>query len=116
MAEGETKEEKRKIMITVADSGGCCDDDLSPDLREGILKTVGEALSGRENVVTTRLNDETLERIDALVEIELFKSRSEATAFFIAEGMNSRGDLFERVMPTMEKIRQLKEELKQSLK
>lgn len=116
MAEGKIKAEKRKIKITIADSGGYCDADLSPDLREDILKTVGEALSDRENVVMTRLNDETLERIDALVEIELFKSRSEATAFFIAEGMNSRGDLFERIMPTMEKIRQLKEELRQSLK
>jgi hypothetical protein len=116
MGGGETKAEKRKIKIEIAGSKGCCDDDLSPDLREEILKTVGEALSGRENVVMTRLNDEALERIDALVEIELFKSRSEAAAFFIAEGMNSRGDLFERVMPTMEKIRQLKEELKLSLK
>ena len=116
MGEGETKPKKRKIKIAIAGPEGCCDADLSPDLREEILETVGEALSGRENVVMTRLNDETLEKIDALVEIELFKSRSEAAAFFIAEGMNSRGDLFERVMPTMEKIRQLKEELKQSLK
>lgn len=116
MTAEETKPKKRKIKIAIAGPEGCCDPDLNPDLRDEILETVGEALSGRENVVMTRLNDEALEKIDALVEIELFKSRSEAVAFFIAEGMNSRGDLFDRVMPTMEKIRQLKEQLKRSLK
>ncbi len=108
--EGEAK--KRKIKIAIAAPEGCC----GPGFRDEILETVGEALKGRDNVVMTRLNDEVLEKIDALVEIELFKSRSEAVAYFISEGLNSKGDIFDRVMPTMGRIRQLKEELKQSLK
>lgn len=100
----------RKAIVIAA--GADCD---STDLRETILKQVSKALKGRENVVMTRLNDEVLDKLDALVEIELFKSRSEAAAFFIAEGVNSRKDLFDKVMPTMEEIRKLKEGLKQSI-
>lgn len=100
---------KRSIIIKAR---GDCD---SPDLRENILKQVNVALKGRDNVVMTRLNDETQSKLDALVEIELFKSRSEAAAFFISEGINSRQDLFDKVMPTMEQIKKLKEELKLSI-
>lgn len=102
---------KGREAIVIA-AGADCD---SSDLRETILKQVSKALKGRENVVMTRLNDEVLDKLDALVEIELFKSRSEAAAFFIAEGVNSRKDLFDKVMPTMEEIRKLKEGLKQSI-
>lgn len=112
MGEKETEFKKPKIKIAIAASE---EDSFGPDFRNEILETVGKALRCRENVVMTRLNDESLEKIDALVEIELFKSRSEAVAFFIAEGLKSREDLFERVMPTIEKIRKLKEELKQSI-
>ena len=38
-----------------------------------------------------------------------------AAAFFIAEGINSRQDLFDKVMPTMERIKKLKKELKLSI-
>jgi Arc/MetJ-type ribon-helix-helix transcriptional regulator len=63
----------------------------------------------------TRLNDDDLKQIDALVEVEVFKSRSEAAAFFIREGIQARKDLFQKVMPTVDKIRDLKEQAKKSL-
>ncbi len=102
--------EGKKVIVMAAGADSDC-----TDLKETILKQVSVALKGRDNVVMTRLNDETLSKLDALVEIELFKSRSEAAAFFIAEGVNSRKDLFDRVMPTMEEIRKLKEGLKKSI-
>lgn len=111
MEEKDVKKPKMRCVAIAASDECCCE----PNLREKILEQVGIALKDRENVVMTRLNDESLEKIDALVEIELFKSRSEAVAFFIAEGLKSREDLFERVMPTMDKIRKLKEELKLSI-
>jgi metal-responsive CopG/Arc/MetJ family transcriptional regulator len=61
------------------------------------------------------LDDVDLKQIDAFVEVEAFKSRSEAAAFFIKEGIQARKDLFQRVMPTVEKIRELKEQAKKSL-
>lgn len=85
--------------------------DIPEKIREEVLMKLG----GRGNVVMTRLSDADLKQIDALVEIEVFKSRSEAAAFFIKEGMQARKDLFQKVMPTVEKIRELKEQAKRSL-
>ena len=79
-----------------------------------ISKMLGDR-SARSNVVMTRLDDEDLNRIDALVEIEAFKSRSEATAFFVKEGMNARADVFEKILSTVEKIRELKGEAIRSI-
>jgi Arc/MetJ-type ribon-helix-helix transcriptional regulator len=56
-----------------------------------------------------------LKQIDALVEVEAFKSRSEAAAFFIKQGIQARKDLFAKVMPTVEKIRELKEQAQKEL-
>jgi len=56
-----------------------------------------------------------LKQIDALVEVEAFNSRSEAVAFFIKQGIQARKDLFDKVMPTVEKIRELKEQAQKAL-
>ena len=94
----------------------CCPEGEDAEkIREKVLLRIGEKLEDRSNVVMTRLNDEDLTQIDALVEVEAFKSRSEAVAFFIKEGIQARKDLFLKVMPTVEKIRELKEQAKRSL-
>ncbi len=97
----------------------CCpegtESEIPEKIRETVLMRLGRRLEGRGNVVMTRLNDDDLTQIDALVEIEVFKSRSEAVAFFIKEGIQARRDLFEKVMPTVDRIRELKEEAKKSL-
>jgi hypothetical protein len=43
------------------------------------------------------------------------KSRSEAVAYFIHEGIKARKDLFDKVTPTVEKIHQLKKSIKETL-
>lgn len=108
----ETKSEKDEKVVMVA----CCPESGDAGkIREKVLLKIGDKLEGRSNVVMTRLNDEDITQIDALVEVEVFKSRSEAAAFFIKEGIQARKDLFEKVMPTVEKIRELKEQAKRSL-
>ena len=115
MKEVKTKEDAECIMM-------CCPEDDIPEIakkvKEKVLMKLSDAcvqLEGRSNVVMTRLNDDDLRNIDALVEVEVFKSRSEAVAFFIKEGIQARKDLFQKVMPTVERIRKLKEEAKKSL-
>jgi hypothetical protein len=96
----------------------CCHDEnseLARKVKKKVLTGLSEDLEGRGNVVMTRLNDDDVKLIDALVEVEAFKSRSEAAAFFIKEGIHARKDLFEKVMPTVDKIRDLKEQAKKSL-
>ena len=85
------------------------------EIKEKVLLRIGDCLEGRSNVVMTRLNDEDLTQIDALVEVEVFRSRSEAAAFFIKEGIQARKDLFQKVMPTVDRIRELKAQAKKSL-
>ena len=102
---------KEKVVMAMC----CPDDEDAEEIKEKVLLRLGEGLEGRSNVVMTRLSDEDLELIDALVEVEAFKSRSEAAAFFITEGVQARKDLFEKVMPTIDRIRALKEQAKKSL-
>ena len=58
-----------------------------------------------------RLNKESLIRIDELVESQLVKSRSEAAAFLIGEGIQRRHSLFDRIAQKVENIRKAKQEL-----
>ncbi len=107
----EKVEKKEKVMMAM-----CCPEGEDAErIGENVLLKLGEGLEGRSNVVMTRLSDENVKQIDALVEVEAFKSRSEAAAFFIQEGIQARKDLFQKVMPTVNKIRELKEQAKKSL-
>src|SRR5436190_16521263 len=76
--------------------------------------TVGEsirdALEGRDNVVAVRVNDDSLTAIDALVEAGLFKTRSEAAAFLIHEGVQAKAGILNRVQDTVSRITKLREE------
>ncbi len=112
--EGKTSEraaKKEKVVMAMC----CPEGETAEEIKEKVLVKLGECMEGRSNVVMTRLNDDDLKQIDALVEVEVFKSRSEAAAFFIKEGMQVRKDLFQKVMSTVDKIRVLKEQARKSL-
>ena len=70
---------------------------------------------GRENVVMIRVNSESREHMDQLIEAGLVGSRSEAAAFLIAEGIKSREDLFAGIATHIGTIRKAKEELQRIL-
>lgn len=109
--ESEKEAENSEIGVICA-----CPEDLLKLQNVGqIVQSIRTALKERGNVIMTRLNDEDLEKIDALVEVEIFKSRSEAVAYFIHEGIKARKDLFEKATPTVDKIRQLKKEARETL-
>ena len=108
--DSESKDAK-KIMLKMR----CPEGEEADKIKEKVLMRLDKELGGRSNVVMTRLNDDDLKQIDGLVEIEAFKTRSEAAAFFIREGIQARKDLFQKVMPTVDKIRELKEQAKKSL-
>jgi hypothetical protein len=109
--DAEEKDDECVVMCCAHDEGA----EVGEQVRKKILMKLGEKLEDRGNVVMTRLNDDDLKNIDALVEVEVFKSRSEAAAFFIKEGIQARKDLFQKVMPTVDRIRELKEQAKNSL-
>ena len=83
---------------------------------ESIGKAIETALSARDHVVMVRVNDESLKRLDALVQSGIFKSRSEAAAFLISEGVKSQQALFDRISERINEIERLRSELKEIIK
>lgn len=64
----------------------------------------------KSNVVTCRLDDASLNALDALVEAGVRSTRSDAAAWLIAAGIESHRALFERVNATVGEIRRLRNE------
>jgi len=115
-AEAMRSDDKKQAKVVMM---SCCSEGqgkaMIEELKDEICIKLGKDLGDRGNVVMTRLDDADLKQIDALVEVEAFKSRSEAVAFFIKQGIQARKDLFEKVMSTVEKIRELKEQARKEL-
>ena len=79
---------------------------------ESISKAIESALSARDHVVMVRVNDESLRGLDQLIQSGIFKSRSEAAAFLISEGIKAQAPLFDRIRERIDEIERLKSELK----
>ncbi|MCB2197893.1 hypothetical protein KQI63_00715 [bacterium] len=79
---------------------------------EGVSSVVKRALNSRDHVLMVRINDEALERITDLKDAGLFRSRSEAAAYLIAEGIATKSDLFGRIQTKIKQIQEIKDELR----
>jgi Arc/MetJ-type ribon-helix-helix transcriptional regulator len=80
---------------------------------ESIRKIIDKALSSRNTVLTIRVNEESNNKLNMLVESGIFKSRSESAAFLIQEGIKNQGDLFDKISNKLEKMDKIREELKE---
>lgn len=83
---------------------------------ENIGQALGDALQGRGNVVMVRINDEALRYLDMLVEADVVKSRSEAAAWLINEGVNANQSLFQKIGEVTQQISALREKLRETVK
>jgi hypothetical protein len=70
----------------------------------------GRALP-RDNVVTCRVDDQTLNALDALVETGVHGTRSEAAARLLRSGMEANGPLLERAFAAVAEIRRVREQM-----
>lgn len=82
---------------------------------ENFGQAIGDALQGRGNVVMVRINDEALRHLDMLVEAEVVKSRSEAAALLINEGIHANDGLFQKISDVTSKIAALREQLRETV-
>src|SRR3954464_8618021 len=63
-----------------------------------ISRTIERALSAKDDyVVAVKLSHEAQERLEQLVQAGVFRSRAEAAAFLIDEGIKAQTELFARV-------------------
>ncbi len=83
---------------------------------ENFGQALGDALQGRGNVVMVRVNDEALNYLDMLVEAEVVKSRSEAAALLINEGVQANQELFTKISAVTDQITLLREKLRATVK
>jgi hypothetical protein len=77
-----------------------------------VSSVVKQALVSRDHVLMVRVNDEALNRIMDLKDADLFRSRSEAAAYLIAEGIEAKQELFDRIGERIRQIQDIKEELR----
>ena len=84
-----------------------------PQLEELLAPFLGDKGS-RGNVVMVRLGDESVARLDDLVESGLFGSRSEAAAFLVGAGIQAQSKLFERIAMQTSEIKRLRTSLREA--
>ena len=69
-------------------------------------------LKKREVHVMTRLSSSIVEILDALVELEVFKSRSAAVSAYVEKGISAQMDMYEDVREIGRNIAEMKEKAK----
>ena len=78
-----------------------------------ISRTVERALSAKdEYVVAVKVSHEAQDKLEQLVQAGVFRTRAEAAAFLIDEGIKSQAPLFERVSTKLSEIERLRAELR----
>jgi Arc/MetJ-type ribon-helix-helix transcriptional regulator len=83
---------------------------VSPDLGESV-RDMGR--SNREHAVMVRVDSETRDKLDAWVETGAVKSRSEAAALFIREGLQVRAEELAELEEAIRKVEDAKRDLHQ---
>ncbi len=83
---------------------------IAPDLTES-MQELGETT--RDQVVMVRLDEDTTNRLDAWVEAGAVKSRSQAAALFIREGLKVRAPELDQLKDALEEVEKAKQLLRE---
>ena len=87
--------------------------EVMQELKQVFMKGDLPEAKRRDNIVMTRLWDSDLRIVDALIALEIFKSRSEAVAFLTHEGIQAKSDLVDTILPAIEQIEEIKRQTRQ---
>ena len=104
-------EEVQKVVKVAIKQGASAAETIG----DNIKGTIHEVRFKRDNVVMVRIDVDSLEKIDELVEAGISGSRSEAAAFLIVEGIKSRQGLFDKMADKVDEIRKARDELRQMI-
>ncbi len=117
----EVRAKLRESGIDVNISAGaetCCGDEESPKVKvvcvaPGLRNSVREmGETARDQVVMVRVDEATSKSLDAWVETGAVKSRSEAAALFIREGLNLRSDELDRLRDALRDVEVARDRLR----
>jgi len=117
------------IVETIESLGIEIGDEIEESLRDikgdwkviGITPNLGESVremgeSPRDHTVMVRVDEDTSKRLDAWVEIGAVRSRSEAAALFIREGLQVRADELAELEEALQKVEKAKQSLRDKAK
>src|ERR1051326_4639314 len=108
----EHEHERERVSSSVRDIASRIPESLASIGRD-ISRTVERALSAKDDyVVAVKLSHDAQERLEQLGQAGVFRSRAEAAAFLIDEGIKAQGPLFERVSQKLSEIERLRAELR----
>ena len=108
----EQQEERAHVSSSVRDIASRIPESLASIGRD-ISRTVERALSAKDDyVVAVKVSHEAQERLEQLVQAGVFRSRADAAAFLIDEGIKAQAALFERVSAKLSEIERLRAELR----
>jgi hypothetical protein len=110
--ERESGEDQGRTASSVRDIASRIPESLSAIGRD-ISRTIEKAISAKDDyVVAVKISPEAQEKLEALVQAGVFRSRAEAAGFLIDEGIKTQSALFERVRQKLAEIERLRAELR----
>ncbi|MCZ6503071.1 MAG: hypothetical protein O6945_11210 [Gammaproteobacteria bacterium] len=95
-----------------------CGDDSDPEVKvvcvaPNLASSMSELRqAARDQVVMVRVDEQVSQELDSWVETDVVKSRSEAAALFIREGLEVRRSELDQLKETLEGVSKAKEELR----
>lgn len=109
-------DEKTRVSSSVREMASRIPESLSAIGRD-ISRTIERAMSAKDDyVVAVKVSQDAQEKLEQLVQAGVFRSRAEAAAFLIDEGINTQAALFERVQQKLSEIERLRAELRVMIK
>src|SRR5215208_1062106 len=109
---GDEQAHGERVSSSVRDIASRIPESLASIGRD-ISRTVERALSAKDDyVVAVKVSHEAQERLEQLVQAGVFRSRADAAAFLIDEGIKAQTALFERVSLKLSEIERLRAELR----
>ena len=110
-SEGDT-DDRARAANSVRDIASRIPESLSAIGRD-ISRTIERAMSAKDDyVVAVKISPDSQDKLEALVQAGVFRSRAEAAGFLIDEGIKTQSALFERVQQKLAEIERLRAELR----
>ena len=105
-------DDQNRTASSVRDIASRIPESLSAIGRD-ISRTIEKAISAKDDyVVAVKVSPEAQEKLEALVQAGVFRSRAEAAGFLIDEGIKTQAPLFDRVRQKLAEIERLRAELR----
>ena len=110
--EGEPSSDRARMASSVREMASRIPESLTAIGRD-ISRTIEKAISAKDDyVVAVKISADAQNRLDQLVQAGVFRSRAEAAAFLIDEGVKTQSALFDRVEQKLAEIEKLRAELR----